>query len=493
MLAPLALIGLLAAGPRPVLLAVIDDAFEAKSPASKDFWIDTAQARTGANPALSSWDVADDDADVSPPGDRKSDFWHGTTAANLVAERLRQFLGKDVSRKVEFLALKALSDGMAKPDMSKGYLALERAKAARADVILCEWAGGTVSDGQRALVRSAVESGALVIAPAGNEGTRNPMFPASLPGVLAVAAVAGDGRKMPLSGFGDWVSLSARGDTIQVSIEPVRPDPIRFSQTSRAAAEAAALAVALKVRNPSWSSDKIRQVMMSSARAREPIEPRVSGTLGAGVVDPVHAFLGSWAKLEPPERLEHSAGMIDLSRKPWKTRIEGPGSFRGIRIELVGTMESRSRVTAVGSDGHRYAWTAWDLSRGVEVPYQNLSLEWRGSKKATGYLAFRKLELDSSRLFCRDTRELSGESGVIDDGSGPHEYAHGSDCRWHIRVAEGRRIRLEFTEFHTAKNLDHLHVFHGESARQSDLIAMLSGVRSPPSMVSPSNQVMLWF
>jgi hypothetical protein len=82
---------------------------------------------------------------------------------------------------------------------------------------------------------------------------------------------------------------------------------------------------------------------------------------------------------------------------------------------------------------------------------------------------------------------------VIEDGSGIHDYAHESDCRWQIRVADGRRIRLEFTDFQTAKNQDFLHVFHGESTRQSDLIAMLSGDRPPPSMVSPSNQVLLWF
>jgi len=480
-------------GARPVVVAIVDDAFEMASRPAHEFWFDSTQARMLANPALAPWDLADRDGDVSAPASRAKEFWHGTAVSNLLAERLEQFLGKDASRVVKFIPLKVLSDGMTRPDMSLGYAGIEYASRAHADIILCAWSGGTPSDSQKQMVLQAQRGGALVVAAAGNEATRRPQFPASLPGVVAVGALDSMGRRNSLSCRGDWVTVSAPGDTGWVSIRPLLPDSVGFSQTSRAATEVSALAVALKVDHPAWNADKIRQVLMASSMLLEPHYPGVSGTLGAGALDPVHALVGSWDKWIPSGMERHPAGLLPLSKHPWKVSLDGPGSYRGIRLGLVGTTASTARLGAVAPDGERYDWTVQNLSQGVEVPYSSLSLTWKGTTKPGGYLEYRKLELDSSTLHCRGTKELSSDTGHSSDGSGSAPYAHECDCKWQIHVPPGHRIRLDFDTFQTAAGLDQLHVFQGTQTLQENLLALFSGPQLPPPLVSASNDLLLWF
>ncbi|QQS03918.1 MAG: S8 family serine peptidase [Fibrobacterota bacterium] len=478
---------------RPVVVAVIDDAFVLESAPARGFWVDSSLARTLGNPHLAPWDLADRDPDVGPEASRAKEFWHGTATANLLAQRLLSYLGPTAPDLVRFVPIKVLADGMTKPDMAGGYPGIQRAHAAKADVVLCPWAGGNPGEEQRRMVREAIESGALVVAAAGNEATRRPQFPASLPGVLSVAAVDSVGKKTSLSCRGDWVWVSGPGDPWLVPDLRLPSADAPLAHTSRAATEAAALAVALKVRHREWSADKIRQVLMSSSQPLEVRHPGLSGSLGAGRIDPVHAFLGDWASDRPPSKEIHAAGMLPLTRGSWDVSLQGQGSYRGIQLGLSRAVDPRARIRAVAPDGRKYDWSVQDLSGGTEVPYPSLDLRWGGSKRPGGYLEFRKLELDSSTLYCRGTKELSGDSGVGQDGSGPQDYAHDCDCRWSIRVPEGRRIHLAFDTFQTEAKRDQLHVFHGASTRQEHLLALFSGSSLPPALVSPGNELLLWF
>src|SRR6266568_2660696 len=58
---------------------------------------------------------------------------------------------------------------------------------------------------------SAVNSGALVVAAAGNDGSSAPFYPAAYPEVLAVAAVGPDGAPPAYSNFGSYVGVRAPG------------------------------------------------------------------------------------------------------------------------------------------------------------------------------------------------------------------------------------------------------------------------------------------
>src|SRR5207237_4597502 len=58
---------------------------------------------------------------------------------------------------------------------------------------------------------SAANSGALVVAAAGNDGSSAPFYPAAYPEVLAVAAVGPDGSPPAYSNFGSYVRVRAPG------------------------------------------------------------------------------------------------------------------------------------------------------------------------------------------------------------------------------------------------------------------------------------------
>lgn len=63
----------------------------------------------------------------------------------------------------------------------------------------------------RQAVQDAIGSDALVIAAAGNDGTDRPMYPASYPGVVSVAAVGPDLQAAPWSNYGPNITLAAPG------------------------------------------------------------------------------------------------------------------------------------------------------------------------------------------------------------------------------------------------------------------------------------------
>jgi hypothetical protein len=76
--------------------------------------------------------------------------------------------------------------------------------------------GGPTSDGlERAAVEYAQAHDVLVVAAAGNEGSRAKQYPAALPGVLGVGATSETGSsRAPFSSFGSWVDLGAPGRSI---------------------------------------------------------------------------------------------------------------------------------------------------------------------------------------------------------------------------------------------------------------------------------------
>jgi len=63
-------------------------------------------------------------------------------------------------------------------------------------------------------INYAWDSGAVIIAAAGNEGTSSPVYPAYYENCIAVAATTEDDTLAPLSNYGDWVDVAAPGFNI---------------------------------------------------------------------------------------------------------------------------------------------------------------------------------------------------------------------------------------------------------------------------------------
>ena len=96
---------------------------------------------------------------------------------------------------------------------------------------------------------------------------------------------------------------------------------------------------------------------------------------------------------------------------------------------------------------------------------------------------------------CSGTVDITGNSGTINDGSGPiRSYGTDLDCTWDIIPQGGGPIRLTFTEFETSDDGDRLGLstfptslsfFQTLSGDLSDLVPFVINV--------PSNRVVLRF
>jgi thermitase len=131
--------------------------------------------------------------------------------------------------------------------------AIELAVANGAEVINLSLGADCGSRVLSETVQAAIANGVVIVAAAGNDGRDVGQCPASLPGVLAVAAVTETRQRATWSNYGAWVSLAAPGEGI-TSTFPVgvgaetntTPGYAVWSGTSMAtpfAAGAAALAV----------------------------------------------------------------------------------------------------------------------------------------------------------------------------------------------------------------------------------------------------------
>ncbi|MGH8895146.1 MAG: S8 family serine peptidase, partial [Actinomycetes bacterium] len=87
-----------------------------------------------------------------------------------------------------------------------------------ADVINLSLGGPTSDRLERDAIAYAQRAGVLVVAAAGNSGTRSKQFPAAHPEVLAVGATSANGSvRAPFSSYGPWVDVAAPGRNIVIA------------------------------------------------------------------------------------------------------------------------------------------------------------------------------------------------------------------------------------------------------------------------------------
>jgi hypothetical protein len=130
-----------------------------------------------------------------------------------------------------------------------------------------------------AALQYAVAKGVIPVAAAGNEFAvgNPPEFPASLPHVLTVAAVAADGRSSAFSNANEAVDLAAPGEGILTAVpismdtEDGTPDGYQaLDGTSFSAPMVSAAAAWLRAARPTLTADQVAQALRLSARDLPP-------------------------------------------------------------------------------------------------------------------------------------------------------------------------------------------------------------------------------
>ncbi|MDQ3030178.1 MAG: S8 family serine peptidase [Actinomycetota bacterium] len=228
------------------------------------------------------YDLVDDDADpsetlngVDDDKDGRTDEGrgHGTHVAGIVAV---------AAPGAKIMPLRVLDDE------GRGYVwttaeAIRWASERDADVINLSL--GTAADSEllEDAVEDAEESGAVVVASAGNDSRSQKQWPAADDDVVAVASVTPTDDRSPFSNFGPWVDVAAPGQRI-VSTFP-RGVYARWDGTSMAAPFVAAQAALLRAQRPAADPEYLVALIKQTA---VPVGPG----LGAGRIDLAASLLG---------------------------------------------------------------------------------------------------------------------------------------------------------------------------------------------------------
>lgn len=181
-----------------VVVAVIDTGIWDDAEHRSDGWLDgvpEATDRTNIDPL----DVVGNDHLLDLGAG------HGTFVAGLI---------RQVAPGADVVVFRALDTDGVGTDESVA-LAIEAAAGAQADIIHLSLAGPGFDGEEPPKISSAVAklpSDTVVVAAAGNEGTRERMFPAAIKRVVAVGALTRVRQRAKWSSYGPWVDVWAVGE-----------------------------------------------------------------------------------------------------------------------------------------------------------------------------------------------------------------------------------------------------------------------------------------
>ncbi len=144
----------------------------------------------------------------------------------------------------------------------------------------------------KAAVQYAQARNVVLVVAAGNDGSNQPTFPASYPGILAVAATDNNGTVLQFSQNGEAANIAAPGFRVLSTWQD--GNYATLSGTSMATPHVAAAAALMAAANPSLSGQQIVQILERTARA-------VSGpAIAGGMLNAAAALQAAVASSVPP-------------------------------------------------------------------------------------------------------------------------------------------------------------------------------------------------
>jgi hypothetical protein len=219
-------------------------------------------------------------------------------------------------------------------------------------------------------VAAAVNAGSLIVASSGNDGVDDqyPAYPASYPGVMAVAAVGMDGVLATYSNAGTRVSVAAPGGDFRLddnggggvlgpgwNFVTGRPNLIFGYGTSAAAPFVSGIAALLLAQTPSLTAAQLRSRIESFA-TRPPNSSR-SDSYGWGIVNAYNALMqrNGPARSTMLRLVNATTGGIVAS-----TKADANGNFAFARLTdgayFVQAGEDEDGDGVIGTVGRRFAW-----------------------------------------------------------------------------------------------------------------------------------------
>ncbi|WP_016909813.1 type VII secretion-associated serine protease mycosin [Streptomyces xiaopingdaonensis] len=205
----------------------------------------------------------------------------------------------------------------------------------------------------------ALSEDIVVVASAGNDGLGGKVkrtYPASYPGVLAVASSDRNNERAPFSQSGEFVDVAAPGVDM-ISTVPLGGH-CADNGTSFSAPYVAGVAALLKAKHPGWTYKEI------TAQIEQTAERSIAGhdiLVGWGVVDPVRAVSEDDHRIERPEPDEGVAkGELPT---PAKLQTGETEQERNTRIGTYALVGGGTLVAVVG--GGSLVYRDWRRKRSL--------------------------------------------------------------------------------------------------------------------------------
>jgi hypothetical protein len=219
-------------------------------------------------------------------------------------------------------------------------------------------------------VTAAINAGSLIVAAAGNDGLDDeiPSYPASYPGVMAVAAVGMDGVLATYSNAGTRISVAAPGGDFRLddnggggvlgpgwNFVTGTPNLIFGYGTSAAAPFVSGIAALLLAQTPTLTAAQLRSRIETFA-TRPPNALR-SDTYGWGIVNAYNAL--SQQQGSPRHTLLR---LVDANTGAIRTTIQAAtnGTFAFTKLDsgsyFLQAGEDETSDGVIGSPGRRFTW-----------------------------------------------------------------------------------------------------------------------------------------
>jgi len=497
-----------------VVIAIVDDGIRLTHQDIKNFiWINPDEEAdngidddgNGFVDDVHGWDVSDNNNSVFPPQARLRQYYHGTHLAGIISQIVKTSLAGTASYFVALMPVKTLSDGAPDSYLRDAYKGIEYAIDAGADIILTAWGVGPLSAEESRILEKAKKKGILIIASAGNMPEEKKQYPAAYPSVIAVSGLNQQNKKIKQSNFGQFVDLSAPAIDIYSASVISDTDYGYKTGTSFAAAMTAAAAALVKLQHPAFSAEQIKVCLKSSADALTEIDSKYKGKLGAGKLNIEAAIKcsfytehdSSFTELKKPQGYLHLSSATN-NKTNWI--IKPQGQLKGLRFNISGIKgdvgESVLKFFSSQGKGSKLikSYPMASLPEHIYIPMQSVFVSLDIANKDLqfdGVLHYEAETIDFTKMYCKDTVYLNTE-GMIEDGSGDHDYSYHSSCKWLITAPEDKVINIKFTELDTEPRVDLIHFFDGAGTHEK-MMAMFSGSKLPPELTTWRNQVLIWF
>lgn len=494
---------------KPIVVAVVDDGFLLTHRALRNYIYTNPtelpnngidEDGNGYIDDVQGYDVSDQDNDVSVPKGNEYVYYHGTMIAGVIVRVAEMAFGNNAHLYIRILPVKALSDVADKTYIKDGYEGIRYALTQKPDIIVCAWSGGTFDVKYQPLFTEATSKGIAIFGSAGNFYNEQIDPPASLPSVYAVAAIDSTWRKLPNSNYGKKIDLSAPGDLVYAP-HPIADNANSFLDgTSASVALVAGAAAVLKVMQPDAMPLELLAALKNTATPVDADNVSYAGKLGAGMPNvsaAVDYLLNPKARDKYFDSARPEGSIIidaNTSRQQWQ--MQAQGGVKGIWFYL-GTrpkQANKGELLIYQGDSLVMSSPVGTFTGSQFVAGGSAKIQYLGKRGKEPLVINYEMEpIDSSILFCRERVNITEPEGTITDGSGPENYANNCNCKWIITAPEGKRIRLEFDQFDTQAKIDFVRLFAGDATLQEAALAMFSGPDKPPVIITPTNQVLIWF